>query len=165
MSNKSLVVEGIAFYAAVHTPNELADAYTIDLAVDDANAKILEDAGLQAAKKRDGSAVVHDGAEGLKVFKFKRKRISKDGTVLAKPQVVDAANNPVTTLIGNGSKVRTHVTVFPYTFKGKSGVSGGLNGVQILELVEFTAKKLFDETDGFVADSTQDILDADDSVI
>jgi hypothetical protein len=145
-------VDGIAFYAKVSVPDEMSDAYSVDFIPlnDEENAKLV-DAGAQQAKRRDGSAVEHQGFEGRPVYKIKRKTHTRAGDELGPPSVVDSQGNPIDVLIGNGSKVRVYGKAFNWNFKGKSGTGLGLNTVQVLELIEYnTVDKV---AGGFVANT------------
>lgn len=146
-------VDGIAFYASLLSPNKEAEAYTLELVVDKENEAQLLEAGLSPAKNKHGELVRHGELEG-NVFRFKAKTHKKDGTPLRKPDLIDSLGKKVDVFVGNGSKVRVYANAYDYTFKGKKGVSAGLNAVQILDLVEFTR---FDKVDnGFVGTETSE---------
>lgn len=146
---KKVVVEGIAMYPSVHVPKKAymegeAPQYTLDLIVDETNAKILLDAGLKPAKVKidEDTKKPKEYAEhpGKKVFALKRKTQTRDGKLITALRVIDADTNvvPPTILVGNGSKVRVSVNPYTVTFKGKEVNGHQLLGVQILELVEYT---------------------------
>lgn len=129
--NKMAVVQGKAYWASVQSPNTTFDpVYSIDLHVDIDTARKLKAEGLKVKKDDDGNLVV----------KFKRKAFKKDGSPMSKPTVVDRAKRPLTELIGNGSLVNVSYNVFDWSFGGKSGKSGGLNGVQVLDLIPYESK-------------------------
>ena len=145
-------VDGTVFYAKVYSPDEMSDAYSVDLIPlnDEENAKLVA-VGAQPAKRRDGSAVEHVGFEGKPVYKIKRKTHTRSGEELGAPSVVDSQGNAIDALIGNGSKIRVYGKAFNWNFKGKSGTGLGLNTVQVLELVEYnTVDKV---AGGFVANT------------
>jgi len=123
------VAQGKAVWASIQAPNTTYEpVYSIDLVVDKDTAKRLESEGLDV-KKKDDELVV----------KFKRKAFRKDGTPNTKPDVVDAHKQPVTDLVGNGSIVKVAYTPFEWSYAGKSGVTGWLNAVQVLELVPYSS--------------------------
>lgn len=147
MSTK-IKVDGLAFYASVQRPNQHSGAYSVDLVVDEVTSTILKEAGLKPAKTEDGTAVKHGDLAG-DVFRFKRKTTTKDGRVMDPPGVVDSKGNPVSEIIGNGSKVRLYGSAYEYTFKQKKGISGGLNTLQVIDLVPYNSVDIIE--DGYVA--------------
>lgn len=158
--SQSVKVDGIAYYASILRPNKATGAYGLDLVVDEDTSKQLQALGLMPAKKQDGTLVSH-GESGGDVFRFKRKTHKADGTPLEQtPQLVDSKGNAMKELVGNGSKVRIYGNVFEYNFKGKKGVSGGLNAMQVIDLVQYST---FDTIEGgFTAvDSTDSITSVD----
>lgn len=141
-NNVNIKVDGIAMYPAVHRPNPHSGCYSVDLVVDDKAAEALEQAGLQQARDREGNVKSYAdvGIKG-KVFRFKRKTQTRSGETMTAPRVVDSQGNPIpaSIIIGNGSKVRVYGSAYEYkTPGGKSGVAGGLNDLQVIELVEFS---------------------------
>lgn len=148
-------IQGIAMYASLAKPNILANAYILDLVVDDKTAESLEALGLHPSKTKDGNLKTYEDFPG-KVFKFKRKAVTKEGVELKPPVVVDAETNvvPADLLIGNGSKVEISANIYEYSFQGKKGLSAGLNGVQILELVEYKGGPSFEKKEGFTVKRT-----------
>jgi hypothetical protein len=54
---------------------------------------------------------------------------------------VDESGNPVTALIGNGSRAIATVGSYEWTFKNKTGVSPALRKIVITELVEVARKE------------------------
>ena len=155
MSNKLNVVDGVAFWASILTPNKSTETYNIDLSVDSDTAEHLKSLGMKAASKKDGSKVEHE--KGKQVFRFKRKVLKKDGTATSPPVLVDAQKNPIKTLIGNGSTVKVAFRMYEWKFKGKEGVSADLSGVQILDLVEFAGSvtSAFDVEEGFTSSNAE----------
>lgn len=139
MTSKRVQVPGIAMFASVHTPNKHTEVFSVDLVVDKKTEEELTALGLSPAKNKDGELVTHPPHAG-KVFRFKRKTVTKSGKQLDPPQVVDSQGNaiPKSTLIGNGSKVVLHGSAYEYRLpSGKSGIAGGLNALQVVELVTF----------------------------
>lgn len=153
----SLIVEGVSFFASVHTPNKATGTYSIDLVVDADTSKKLQEVGIPLAKDKDGNNKTHEGVSG-DVFRFKKKLASKLGKALTPPKVVDSQGTPMKELVGNGSKVRLYLGVYDYTMNGKSGTSAALNVVQVLDLVEFHGGGIIKE-DGFTTGNTTDTSD------
>ncbi len=167
---KKIEVEGIAMYASVHCPKKAytegeSPAYSLDLIVDEANAKKLTDEGLKPAKtvvdedtKKPKEYAEHPG---LKVFRLQRKTDKRDGTKRTPLTVVDSDTNalPPTILVGNGSKVRVMVNPYTMTIKGREITGSVLLGVQVLELVAYTGtggstETGFSKTSGFKVGSS-----------
>lgn len=139
---RKVKVDGISYYASVQKPNKMSEKYEISLVVDDNVAQDLINAGLQPAKNQDGTLKSMLEHPGKKVFKFKSKM---------KVKVVDSVGTPVDCLVGNGSKVRVYGTISEWTFNSKKGISGYLNTVQVIELVEFSEDGIDKVDGGFVS--------------
>ncbi len=148
---EEVTLEGKSYYASVHTPNQTAGAFVIDVqSSNKAQVDVLLRGGLKAASKADGTLVDHDGS-GNPVFRFKRKLVSiKTGKSLGKPIVVDSQVNPMNELIGNGSDVIVKGSMYPYSVAGKTGTALGLNSVQVVNLVRFAKGGLTPIAGGFV---------------
>ena len=109
-----------------------------------------------------------DEPTGFWLVNFSMKAIirNKDGSVMfeQKPMVVDSKGTNITkqlVQIGNGSEIKVSFSMVPYALKTK-GVSLGLKGVQILNLVEYTDEGDlgFGEEDGYQADPDQEAAEA-----
>ena len=94
----------------------------------------------QAAQLVDAGVKIKD-VEGVQTLRFKRKctGTKKDGGTfkLDPPKVVDAAKQPFTSLIGNGSLVNIAYTIRKGEMMGKPYCKADLDAVQVLELVEY----------------------------
>lgn len=138
-----VTVSGTAMYASIQKPRKAydpsnPDLYQLDLVVDKATDELLSGLGINRAKSK-GLFKFHAGYEGQPVYTFKRSTVNKDGSPKFPPQVVDSNTNPIpkTTMIGNGSKVNVELYIFTYKMPGKSGTSATINGVQVVDLVEY----------------------------
>ena len=152
--NSTTTVSGTAFYASVHTPNQMSDKFEITLSVSGEEAARLEDLGLSPAADRDGNLKHFEGTN--KAFKFTKATHRKDGTPMS-VNVVDSQGNDTDVLIGNGSTVEVLVfidhTTNPKT--KKPAIVGRLNAVQIIDLVPFERKPVFTKkAGGFVASAS-----------
>lgn len=157
-----MVVQGKAFWASVQSPNTTYDpVYSVDLVVDLETAKRLKAEGLEVKKKKEGDK----GFEaGDLVVKFKRKAFKKSGEPNSAPTVVDAKKNPFSELIGNGSVVKVSYTPFEWSYAGKSGTTGWLNAVQVIEHVPYEGGFGVDEFESEEGtDSKPELSDFDDS--
>ena len=97
---------------------------------DKKEAKIWKDKNLNVKSQTDGTFVVN----------IKRKAQNANGTVKEPPAVVDRDNKPIdmsSLKVANGSKGNVIIHIFPYEYMGKSGYSASLNGVQIIDLIEY----------------------------
>ena len=92
----------------------------------------------------------------------------KSADEITKPRLIDAKKNDISgTLIGNGSIVK--VAYYPYKWNyslgntERNGVKGILQGVQVIDLVEYVPKDGFEEEEGYMSDtpSVTDDLEAD----
>lgn len=136
---KSEILEGLAMYAFLHSPDKgnparrIPPAYKIDLML---NTKEAE------AKAKALKLNVKRPTEKHKFPYVSIKSKVQEGRT--GPTVVDAQNNvvPPTVLVGNDSKVR--VRFIPFTY-GEGEVTAILQAVQVLELVPYERK----ESSGF----------------
>lgn len=120
-------IRGKALWASVLSPNTKYDpVYCIDLVIGDDQVKGATAAGLKVKKTEDGNVV-----------RFRRNVTRASGEVNKPPVVVDTARNPQTDLIGNGSDVNVQFSVFEWSNKYGSGTGVDLQGVQVLNLVEY----------------------------
>jgi len=124
-----MMINGKAFWASLQTPNTTFDpCWQIDIALDKANKKIVEAAGLTIKNKGD------DRGDFVSV---KRKVARKDGKENQAPVVIDDKLRPFNDLIGNGSVVNVKINTFDWDFKGKTGVGADLVKVQVVEHVSY----------------------------
>lgn len=129
-------VEGVAYWARVHTPDTTYDPqWCIDLVVDKKIAKGFNDKGVKVKQNDDGEYVV----------KFKRNVEKKNGGENKPPRIVDVGKKPLLDEIGNGSKVVVQYQTYDWKYKTKSGVGVDLMAVQVLELVEYKGANDADE--------------------
>jgi len=153
MSREIKYVTGIAYWACITTPNKMSEKYSVDLIVDKATADELMSMGARAATDKQGNLKHYDDAKNL-VFIFKANSKNSKGEPMFPPGVVDAKCNKYEGTIGNGSKVKIAYNLYEYNAKGNKGVALSLNGIQVLDLVEYKsdAASLFSEEEGFVAE-------------
>lgn len=129
------VISGEAKWASVIKPNTTYEpCWTIDVVINAAQKKNLEDAGFKTKVDKDGDTV----------FKVKRKVTSMEGKDFDPPEVVDTAGNPFTKLIGNKSKVKVKFSAYDWTAFGNAGKAAWLDKVIVLEHVPYEEE---DETD------------------
>ena len=150
------VISGTAYWASITLPNTTFDVdgvYTIDICqLDDKNKDIVV---------QDNLEIKNIGDERGDFITAKMKVRRKNGGVNAPPNVVDSKLNPITeTLVGNGSKVNVSYRPFDWTFGNRSGVSAGLNSVQVMDLIEYKPNDSISEftiEEGYTNDKDNDI--------
>jgi hypothetical protein len=141
---------GVAHYPHLFEVDKMAGKYTIqlELAEDDAEALIAK---MKDAVKAWGTTdkIPMKVKDGKVLFTFKTKK---------EPRVVDAQNRPVpsTTRIGSGSKVRIKGSLVPYEGLG-GGITAYLNGVQLVDLVEWGGGAGFEAIDGYTVGDDGDV--------
>jgi len=130
------VITGRAFWASVQAPNTTYDAdgvWTIDVSLDQANKKRVEEDGLRTKNKGD------DRGDFVTI---KRKVMKKNGEKNDAPDVVDSMKKPMpNVLIGNGSVVNVKYRTYDWTYQGRAGISADLQTVQVVDLVEYSGGK------------------------
>jgi hypothetical protein len=125
-----MVINGVAYWAAVNVPNTTFEpVWTITLEVDAATSTQLQEAGLKPKM-----------VEGKARYTIKRKTHKKDGSSNRKPVLLDKDGNSTDVLIGNGSVVAVQCDIQPWKYMNKSGIRADLQGVKIIELVEYNNK-------------------------
>lgn len=102
----------------------------------------VEEFGEKALSKAKWPFMVDDETGGVTI----RAKSSK------KPGLFDAKGNVITKdlAVGNGSVIKIAGLMQTYDAGGNKGVTAYLNGVQIIDLVEFGGSAAFDEEDGYV---------------
>ena len=121
-----MIVRGTAQWAHVFEKSTMSNKYQVDVCnLDKKTVKALTDLGIDV-KKGEGD------------------KADKGNFIIAKaakypPVVKDRQGNPMdgTVLIGNGSKIKVSLQPYDWTFKGKSGVGAGLNGLMVTSLVQW----------------------------
>lgn len=121
-SKEKFVISGTAYWPSTTKVNSMSGKYQIDLSVDSETAESLADMGVTVKQAEDAK-----DARGTYVTLK---------SVFA-PNVVDANGNTFDGTIGNGSKINVATHVYEWKFKNKSGMSLGLDEVQVIDLVEY----------------------------
>ena len=132
---KEGVLEGIASWASIRTPNTNFQEhyYTIDLAISPKEAEDFASRGVKI-KTKDSKG---NDLEGPTIV-IKRNVTKIDGTPTKVPVLIDENKQPTDVKIGNGSRVKVHYE----EMKGVGERSKNpyhiidLKGVMILNLVE-----------------------------
>ena len=152
-------LEGIAYYACVHSPNMTSvkkfkgePYYIVNLGLD-------KESELEKAKS--WGLEIHEPQGEIKepYVKIKRKIKAPKTADNVKVEVVDTAQNaiPPSILIGNGSRVRCKFTTYWFDNNG-GGVGTGLYKVQVVDLIRFVPKDR-----DFVSDGSGFTLSSEDT--
>jgi hypothetical protein len=136
------IISGEAYWAHVMTPNTKFNPdgeWTVEICnLDTTNKKIAE---------ADGLTLKNKGDERGDFVTLKQYARTQEGT-FRPMKVTDSQRNPFPTdkRVGNGSKVNASYFPKPYDQFG-GGVKGYLQGVQVLDLVEYNTDD-FDVVEG-----------------
>ena len=121
-----MIVRGIAEWASVFEPNNLSGKYQVDIC------------------QLDKTAIKDLKSVGIDVKKGEGDKAGKGAYITAKsskyaPKVWDRKKNEMHghELIGNGSEIKASIKPYEWSFKGKSGISPGLNSLMVLSLVPY----------------------------
>ena len=146
------IISGDAYWAHVITPNTKFNPdgeWSIEVCnLNAANKKIAQADGLTIKNKDD---------ERGDFVTLKQYARSKDGS-FRPMSVKDAERNPFPSnkRIGNGSKVNVSYYPKEYTVYG-GGVKGYLNGVQVVDLIEYNSEEFSVVPGGYVNENSSDI--------
>tara|TARA_B100002019_G_C21045866_1_gene486783 strand:+ start:217 stop:648 length:432 start_codon:yes stop_codon:yes gene_type:complete len=123
------IVEGVAMWASVTTPNTTyTPVYTVNLIVDEGVANDFRSRGFTVKDMDEGPALV-----------IKRKVNGKNGQVNSAPKLLDRNKEPMNVSVGNGSKVRVQYKEWESTWNGTLYKGLDFQAMQVLELVEYAS--------------------------
>lgn len=134
------LVEGVAYWASVTTPNTTyTPVYTVNLVVSDEVANDFRSRGFTVKDMEEGPALL-----------IKRKVNGPNGMVRPAPKLLDQNKQPLTVSVGNGSKVRVQYKEWESTWNGTLYKGLDFQAMQVLELVEYASPDgaEFDIVDG-----------------
>ena len=141
-----MIIRGTAQWASVFEPNEMSDKFQVDICnLNKDYVKALKDVGIEVKK---GTGEKADKGNYI---------TAKSGKYA--PKVLDRAGNVMdgSVLIGNGSEIKVSINPYEWSFKGKSGVSAGLNSLMVTKLVEYgPSEELEPEDDEIPFDDEED---------
>jgi hypothetical protein len=124
----NMVIEGIAYWASVTSPNTTYEpCYTVNLVVSNEKADEMRAQGIKVVDKEEGPTVV-----------IKRKVNGPNGMVRSAPKLLDRQKNPMDCKVGNGSKVK--VQYKPWEVNRSGTVYRGLDfqAMQVIDLVSYS---------------------------
>ena len=127
-------------WAKVYQPDtKYTPRWSIDIYPDAKGLKVMEGAGLEMLEDRE---------TGEAFYKTTRNVATKAGKQLSPPRVVNMNKEPITDLIGNGSKVNVIMNVKEVDNFGKKKMKGYLEAVQVVDLVNYSGGEDFDDASG-----------------
>jgi hypothetical protein len=123
------IVEGVAMWASVTTPNTTyTPVYTVNLIVDEEVANDFRSRGFKVKDMDEGPALI-----------IKRKVNNKDGSVNSAPKLLDRNKQPLNVSVGNGSKVRVQYKEWESTWNGTLYKGLDFQAMQVIDLVEYAS--------------------------
>lgn len=123
------LVEGVAYWASVTTPNTTyTPVYTVNLVVDDEVANNFRSRGFTVKDMEEGPALL-----------IKRKVNGPNGMVRSAPKLLDRHKQPLNVAVGNGSKVRVQYKEWETTWNGTEYKGLDFQAMQVLDLVEYAS--------------------------
>src|SRR5262245_56436121 len=125
----TIYLTGECRWAKVQKPDSKYHYYGLELKPDTESAGALLASGLTTLKP---------SKDGMGFYSFKRypdKPAWKDGVQqkAGPPGVLDSTGAPFSEAIGNGSRVRIGIEVFPYNNTYGKGVTSRLETIQVLD--------------------------------
>ena len=123
------IVEGVAMWASVTTPNTtFTPVYTVNLVVDEDVANDFRSRGFKVKDMDEGPALL-----------IKRKVTGKNGQLNSAPKLLDRNKEPLNTSVGNGSKVRVQYKEWESTWNGTVYRCLDFQAMQVLDLIEYAS--------------------------
>jgi hypothetical protein len=134
------LVEGVAYWASITTPNTTyTPVYTVNLVVTDEVANDFRSRGFTVKDMEEGPALL-----------IKRKVNGPNGMIRPAPKLLDQNKQPLNVSVGNGSKVKVQYKEWESTWNGTVYKGLDFQAMQVLELVEYASPDgaEFDIVDG-----------------
>lgn len=123
------LVEGVAYWASVTTPNTTYQpVYTVNLVVDEEVANDFRSRGFTVKDMEEGPALL-----------IKRKVNGPNGMVRSAPKLLDKHKQPLNVAVGNGSKVKVQYKEWETTWNGTQYKGLDFQAMQVLELIEYAS--------------------------
>ena len=121
------LVEGVAYWASVTTPNTTYQpVYTVNLVVDDEVANDFRSRGFTVKDMEEGPALL-----------IKRKVNGPNGMIRKAPILLDRRKNEIDVNVGNGSRVKVQYKEWESVWNGKNFKGLDFVKMQVLDLVEY----------------------------
>ena len=149
---KSAIVEATLFWPNLATKNDMSGKYQVDLGLLDKQAvKTLESMGINVKtdpRKNEDYPDRKSFVTGKSNYPI--KVVFKSGIDSVDPGEV-----------GNGTKAKVKVNSYEWKFKGKTGVSLGVNKLQVTDLTRYIAEDNEDWDDDEEVSELDEVLDED----
>ena len=122
-----MVIEGIAYWASVTSPNTTFEpVYTVNLVITENEADRLRSEGIKVVDKEEGPTVV-----------IKRKVNGPNGMVRKCPKLIDRNRDELNCRVGNGSRVKVQYKPWEVERQGTTYKGLDFQGMQVLDLITF----------------------------
>lgn len=122
-----MVIEGIAYWASVTSPNTTYEpVYTVNLVISDNDADRLRSEGIKVVDKEEGPTVV-----------IKRKVNGPNGMIRKAPKLIDRNREALNCKVGNGSKVKVQYKPWEVERQGTTYKGLDFQGMQVINLVTY----------------------------
>lgn len=123
-----MVIEGIAYWASVTSPNTTFEpVYTVNLVITDDEADRLRSEGIKVIDKEEGPTVI-----------IKRKVNGPGGMIRKAPKLIDKGRNPLNCKVGNGSRVKVQYKPWEVERQGTKYKGLDFQGMQVIDLVSYS---------------------------
>jgi hypothetical protein len=123
------LVEGVAYWASITTPNTtFTPVYTVNLVVDEEVANDFRSRGFTVKDMEEGPALL-----------IKRKVNGPNGMIRSAPKLLDKHKQPMNVAVGNGSKVKVQYKEWESTWNGTVYKGLDLQAMQVLDLIEYSS--------------------------
>ena len=123
------LVEGVAYWASVTTPNTTyTPVYTVNLVVDEEIANDFRSRGFTVKDMEEGPALL-----------IKRKVNGPNGMIRSAPKLLDKNKQPMNVAVGKGSKVKVQYKEWETTWNGTQYKGLDFQAMQVLDLVEYAS--------------------------
>ena len=122
-----MIIEGVAYWASVTSPNTTYEpVYTVNLVISDNDADRLRSEGIKVVDKEEGPTVV-----------IKRKVNGPNNMIRRAPKLIDRNREALDCKIGNGSKVKIQYKPWEVERQGTTYKGLDFQGMQVLNLVTY----------------------------
>lgn len=173
-NSKTIVLKDVEInWAHVQEPEKTYGKYSVDITITDEIKKILEAEGLaqhikdpnykyntNPPTKRDKP----DSLERTAIIKVSRPSKTQAGKEVPPPQIVDSKKNPISDLLGNGTRANVAIRAYDHE-NANGGRTMQLVGVQVLDLVPYgDAASAFDVEDGYTAEEDEAPFDTAEAI-
>ena len=122
-----MIIEGIAYWASVTSPNTTYEpVFIVNVVIYDNDEDRLRYEGIKVVDKEEGPTVV-----------IKRKVNGPNGMIRKAPKLIDRNRESLNCKIGNGSKVKVQYKPWEVERQGKTYKGLDFQGMQVINLVSY----------------------------